>query len=304
MSETEEVETRSVSALKTLVDSFKILQTNLSLFISIFVLTTLPLSLLSFALSLYSHPLQLKIYSLEALALLSPTRTEARHVWEESRADLLTLLRFKALFFLPSYVISLLATITSVNSTALAFSGKRPSCQTAIAAVQASWKRPLATSIYAFAILLAYEFVPLTCSAVVGGGARARWLVAVIGAAVEVYLRAVLGLALVASVVEETFGWEAVKVGWRVVEQKRVFGWVLAGCLVLGSGGVGGGVRVVMDGQDWVMKIGLACLFGLLILWSYVVNTVLYCECSRSRTWQLDRVDNGLPFKFVSSQVL
>ncbi|XP_019054657.1 PREDICTED: uncharacterized protein LOC109115275 [Nelumbo nucifera] len=265
MSETEEVETRSVSALKTLVDSFKILQTNLSLFISIFVLTTLPLSLLSFALSLYSHPLQLKIYSLEALALLSPTRTEARHVWEESRADLLTLLRFKALFFLPSYVISLLATITSVNSTALAFSGKRPSCQTAIAAVQASWKRPLATSIYAFAILLAYEFVPLTCSAVVGGGARARWLVAVIGAAVEVYLRAVLGLALVASV---------------------------------------GGLRVVMDGQDWVMKIGLACLFGLLILWSYVVNTVLYCECSRSRTWQLDRVDNGLPFKFVSSQVL
>nr|DAD27597.1 TPA_asm: hypothetical protein HUJ06_029065 [Nelumbo nucifera] len=216
MSETEEKEfifheTRSLCSLKTLFhSSFNVFRDNPRLFISIFALTTFPLSLLFFCSSLYSRQLKDQIYSLEALALL-----------KESRADSLTLLRLKTLFFLPSYVLSVLATITSVNSMLLAYSGRRPSCRTAVTAILMSWKRPLVTSIYVFIIMVAYDHVPRTISAMVADNSRSRWLVAVIGLIVDEYLRAVLSSAVVVSVTEERLGWEAVKAGWWMVEEKR-----------------------------------------------------------------------------------
>ncbi|KAF8369733.1 hypothetical protein HHK36_032243 [Tetracentron sinense] len=201
----------SLDSLKTLLDSFKILFRNPRIFISIFTILLLPLSLLLFAFSLSSYSLKSEIYHLEALALASPTRFEARHLWKESRVDSLTLLRLKALFFVPSYVLSLLATITAVNSTALAYAGKRPNWETTVTAVRDTWKRPLVTSIFVYVIMLAYVHVPLTFSAFVGIP-HARLFVAVLGVVFEVYLMAVLSLTMVVSVMEERFGWEAVKV--------------------------------------------------------------------------------------------
>ncbi|RVW27938.1 hypothetical protein CK203_094089 [Vitis vinifera] len=66
---------------------------------------------------------------MEAVAALSPTRFEGRHVWKESCA----------------YAISLLAAIPAVHSMDLSCNGKRPTFDTALTAVRTTWKRPLVT---------------------------------------------------------------------------------------------------------------------------------------------------------------
>ena len=111
--------------------------------------------------------------------------------------------------------------------------------------------------------------------------------VALVGLGMEVYLMAVLSLGTVVSVMEERWGWDAIGSGWGLMEGRRFSGWVLSGILVLGSGCIGWEMEAMMDGGDWwsVMGFGnkvlLMCLFGVVVLWSYVLNTVFYCECRR-----------------------
>ncbi|XP_042482309.1 uncharacterized protein LOC122062732 [Macadamia integrifolia] len=182
--------------------------------------------------------------------------------------------------------------ITSVNSTALACAGKRPNLQTAVSAVRVTWKSAFVTSICVFVIMVIYVHLMRTVTALVGWSVHAQWLMVVLGAVLEVELMAVLSFAMVVSVLEERFGWEAIRVGWELMEGRRFCGWLLAGFLVLISRGVGWGFRVSLDGQDETMmvvmmglvdKMGLICLFGMIVLWSYVVYTVFYCDCRATR---------------------
>ncbi|WJZ98576.1 hypothetical protein VitviT2T_017090 [Vitis vinifera] len=284
-----------LSPLKTLFASFKILLRNPKVFVSIFALATLPLSLLLFSLSLSSHPIKSQIYHLEAVAALSPTRFEARHVWKESRAYAISLVRLNALFFFPCYALSLLAAITAVHSTGLSCNGKRPTLDTALTAVRTTWKKPLVTTICVYAVMLVYVLLQRTlvaAAAEAGGLGPVAVVVALVGLGVEVYLMAVLSLGVVVSVMEELWGWDAIGSGWGLMEGRRFSGWVLSGILVLGSGCIGWEMEETMEGGDWwsvsgwrVMgfgnKLWLVCLFGVVVLWSYVVNTVFYCECRR-----------------------
>nr|KYP51409.1 hypothetical protein KK1_026690 [Cajanus cajan] len=80
------------------------------------LLTTLPLSTLVISESISTHSLSSQIHHLEALARFAPTRFEARHVWHQSRHDALSLLRTRALFSLPSYLLSLAAALSAVAS--------------------------------------------------------------------------------------------------------------------------------------------------------------------------------------------
>ncbi|KAK9275534.1 hypothetical protein L1049_022801 [Liquidambar formosana] len=285
--------------INTLLDSFKIFLRNFRIFLSIFALTTLPLSLLLFSLSLHSHPIQSQIYHLESLAFSSSTRFEARHVWKESRADAVSLLRIKALFSIPCYVLSLLSVITAVNSTALAFHGRRPSFSTAVLAVKTAWKRPFVTSLYVYSLMMAYAAVLRTLAAAFVGAPVPRLVVAVVGAVLEIHLMAVLSMGLVVSVNEDRFGLEAIRIGSGLMEGRRVSGWVLSCLLVLVSGCIGWELEGLMDGQEllgkwysWaptVMmgvlsfgdKVGLVCMYALVALWSFVVSTVFYCECRK-----------------------
>lgn len=95
---------------------------------------------------------------------------------------------------------------------------------------------------------------------------------------------AVMSVALVVSVAEERFGWDAIRVGSALMEGSRVRGWVLSGLFVLGSSLIGSKLEHLMDGQDSIAvkdKAGLIVSYGLLVLWSYVVITVFYCDCRK-----------------------
>lgn len=85
--------------------------------------------------------------------------------------------------------------------------------------------------IFIYAILLA--FAPLQrIFASLAPWSELRFIVLPIGSGVEVYLMAVLSSGLVASIGEERFGWEAIKVGSGLMAGRRFCGWVLSGLLV------------------------------------------------------------------------
>lgn len=102
---------------------------------------------------------------------------------------------------------------------------------------------------------------------------------------------AVLSLGIVVSILEERFGWEAIKVGSGLMAERRFCGWVLSGLLALVSGLVRGKMEVLMEGQissskilssmSGMDKMGIICIYGAVVVWSYVVTAVLYCECRR-----------------------
>ncbi|KAB2600228.1 hypothetical protein D8674_010499 [Pyrus ussuriensis x Pyrus communis] len=282
--------------VKVLLDSLKIFHKNKQTFVSIFALTTLPLSLLLFSLSLSSHPLKSHIYHLESLARLAPTRFEARQVWKESRDDAISLLRIKVLFFFPSYALSLLASIAAVTAASTSIHGKRPTLRSSLNAVKITWKRPLVTSICIYALSIASALVPRTLSTVFNSS-WSRLVIMVLGSGLEIYLMGMMGLGLVASILEERYGWDAIRVGWELMAGKKLCGWVMSGMFVLFTWAVARKLEEVMDGEDLMEgsstatltrvvvgiedKLGWVILYGLVVLWGYVVTTVFYCDCRK-----------------------
>lgn len=114
---------------------------------------------------------------------------------------------------------------------------------------------------------------------------------------------AVLSLGLVVSIAEDRFGWEAIRVGSCLMAGRRIAGWVLSGLLLLVSGAIAMDLERIIDDQDSLSststamrvvdgvrnKVGLILLYGVVVLWSYIVNTVFYCEC---RKRHVDRVED------------
>ncbi|KAL5149556.1 hypothetical protein HKD37_13G036356 [Glycine soja] len=289
------------SPLKMIVESLRIMSCNKVVFASIMLLTTLPLSTLVISQSISTHSLTSQIQHLEALAHFTSTRFEARHVCQESRHEALSLLRIKALFSLPSYLLSLAAALSSVHSTLLALHATATT--TAAASLRHHSARLLATTIFVYAILFAFSPLPRVL-AFLATSATARLLLLASASALEVYLMAVMSVALVVSVAEERFGWDAIRVGFVLMEGGRICGWVLSGLFVLGSSLIGSKLEHLMDGQDSIAvkdKASLIVSYGLLVLWSYVVITVFYCDCRKRhpiREHQAD--DDDLPQQQLS----
>ncbi|KAK3221601.1 hypothetical protein Dsin_008626 [Dipteronia sinensis] len=271
--------------LKILYNSLEFFPRNKRISISIFSLLTLPLSFVLFSFSVSARPIKSHIYHLEALARFAPTRFEARHVWNESRVDAVYLLRLRLLYFLPSYSLSLLSAITAVVSAHSSSSaGKRLSLRTALSHVKLTWKRPLVTTICIYAVLVLYSLVVSFTAVVSGNAPGLRMLVWTIG--------------LVVSVLEDRFGFDAIRVGSDLMERRRLCGWVLTSWFFVVSGLIGWRwermMVMMMDGQDYYLgnerwtalslrweKLLLIVLYGIAVLWSYVVTTVFYCECRK-----------------------
>lgn len=282
--------------LKILLNSLDIFSRNKQIFFLLFILVTFPLSFLLFSVSLSARPIKRHVYYLEALARLSSTRFESQHVWKESRATALSLLRLRFSYFFPSYFLSLIAAITAVSCTHYAVHNKRFGFGTAMSSVRLTWKRPFVTTICIYAVLVLYSQASFFIAVLTGSAPGAIVLAWAIGSSVEVYIMAVLGIGLVVSVLEERFGFDAIRTGWGLMEGKRCSGWFLSGWFVLFSGLIGWRwdmLLMAMDLQDlgkekkWTAliesweRVGLIGLYGIEMIWSYVVTTVFYCECRK-----------------------
>ncbi|XP_030456268.2 uncharacterized protein LOC115677283 [Syzygium oleosum] len=289
----------ALSPAKTLLDSLAVLLRNKRLFLSLFAAAALPLSVLLFSLAVSAHPLQSRVLHLESLARLAPTRFESRQVLKESRAAALSLLRLRASYSLPSLALSLAAAVSAVGAAHASLSGRRPTLRSSLSPVREKFPRALATAICVHASMWIYLSVPATLVAVTGSRGGARFLIVAAGLAAEIYLAAVLGLGMVVSVVEERFGWGAIRAGWGLMGEggrRRWGGWALSGFFAALTGWIWRAAEVKMDGQDWGSVEGmvrwtvgvrwrawLIPAYGGVVLWSYVAATVFYCECTKRR---------------------
>lgn len=104
---------------------------------------------------------------------------------------------------------------------------------------------------------------------------------------------AVTSMGLVVSMNEERFGLDAIRIGSDLMKGSRVCGWVLSALFIFVSGVIGWKVEQSIDGEDlangrstvminWMLdQAGLICLFGWVVIWSYIVMTVYYCDCRK-----------------------
>lgn len=114
---------------------------------------------------------------------------------------------------------------------------------------------------------------------------------------------AVLSLGLVVSIAEDRFGWEAIRVGSGLMAGRRISGWVLSGLFVMVSGAIAMDLQRIMDDQDSLSststamrvvdgfrnKVGLILVYGgVVVLWSYIVNTVFYYECRKRHVYRVE----------------
>lgn len=262
------------------------------IFLLIFLFLSLPLSFLLFCLSLSSRPLKNEILRLESLGSYSSTRMEAREVWKESRQDSVSLLQLKALYSLPIALLSLFTSISSVHTSSLLLSQKHLLFASIVTSIKLAWKRVLVTSFFSYILLLLYNQVPMLVAAVFRNQPHWKLLILLTSFCFEVLLIMILGLGLVVSVLEERFGWDAVQVGSRLMKGRRVCGWMVSGSLVALSWWIGIRFKTATEDEDmkagWMIlmaveweKAALVCLYGLLVLWSYVVTTVFYMECRK-----------------------
>ncbi|XVF47790.1 hypothetical protein PTKIN_Ptkin03bG0139200 [Pterospermum kingtungense] len=270
-------------------EPLKIFFQNKHIFLPIFLFLTLPLSFLLFWSSFSSRPLKRHIFHLESVALLSSTSFEARHILKESREESLALLRLKLLYSLPSSILSFLSFISTVHVTSLSPS-QRPSFVSTTTAIKLAWKRVVVTFICSYAIFFLYIQVPQLLAAAFLNHPRLSLPILLIGGCFEVYLMGVLGLGLVVSALEDKFGWDALLLGSDLIGGRRVFWWWVTCTLVAVSGWAGNQFDKLTDGHDsfkwgiWTVvmrwqKLGLLCFYGVVIIWTFIVTTVFYCDC-------------------------
>ncbi|CAN1811473.1 hypothetical protein LINPERHAP1_LOCUS26232 [Linum perenne] len=278
------------SPIKILVESLSIFSKNKRFFLSVTLFLSCPLSFLLFSLNFSSFRLKSQILRLEFLATVAPTRYESRQVWRESRELFLSLLRIKLIYLIPANLLSVVTSIVVVDATGGA--KKSPTIRSAIAAVKPASTRVLATSICIYVISWMYAGIPATVMAMVSDGVgrlKIQFGIWVIGLGVEVYLMAVLGMGLIVSILESKSGWEAIWVGFDLMDGLRVCGWVLTGLLAAATGLIGWRMEELMvageasDMMTWRAAEGweraaLVGLYAVVVVTGFVVSTVYYKE--------------------------
>ncbi|KAK9715541.1 hypothetical protein RND81_06G171800 [Saponaria officinalis] len=271
------------------IDSIKLIFINHpKLFFYIYISAALPLSLSVASLSLSAVPrlLKLHIRRLEFLYQVVDIWVEAANVKETCELDLKQLYRYKLLHFIPVFIFSLfnlVAVVTAVASPAKKRS--RPGFRALVSGLKARWAGPAVTCVVTAAF---WVFWALVTAAVGDSSAAVKVLMTVI----EIYVMAVFSVAGVVSVAEERAGVDAIRAGSGLMKGRRAVGWVLSGLILLTTSCIGREIVGVMDGQDLIGKkltaemrvgymIGLMMLLGWVIMWSYVVITVYYCDCRK-----------------------
>ncbi|MCD7456548.1 hypothetical protein HAX54_032136 [Datura stramonium] len=275
------------------LNSFKIFLSTKKISVYIFTFLSFPLSFLLFLLSFLTFPLKIRIQHLEELSLFSPIHVESRHLLEEANKEAKSLLFLKFLFFFPIFLLSFLTAVAAVN---VAFSVLTNGNATVLPVLKTVWTRVLVTITCVYATMLACTVAPGMLVAFFEARPFVRVVVAVLGSGLELHMMAVTSLALVASVNEGVYGFDAIRVGSGLMEGKRACGWALSGLFVLFSGFVRGAMEAsmaAMDGSDFkrvesTVVIGLLWdnvvwifLYAFVVQWSFVVTTLFYFDLKK-----------------------
>ncbi|QHO21842.1 hypothetical protein HN51_064232 [Arachis hypogaea] len=265
--------------LKMVWESIKTIGCNKVVFATIMAATSVPLSALTLYEARTTHDLAAHIHRLESLGRHVHTRLEARHVFEESRQNALSLLRLKLLFSFPSYLLSLFASLFAVHSSLL----PSPTLRSAAIASFHSFHRPLLTSIVVYALLFLFSPFPHFLAALVAPSPALSFIVPAMASFLQIYLMAVLSLGLVVSVAEERFGWDAIRIGHGIMAGRRLCAWLLSGMFVAVSGLIRWKVdAVAAEGETGIKEKAIVIVsYAFVVIWSYAIMTAFYSHCRK-----------------------
>ncbi|KAL2502374.1 hypothetical protein Fot_36222 [Forsythia ovata] len=206
------------------------------------------------------------------------------------REDFAILLAVQMAFIIGAFVISILTTTATVLVSAMSYNDKTLSLTNLCSRIVTRWKRALVTGFYTKLHAIGYLFlvvalaVPLLMSAN-KATISAAILLGISASFYFLYLVVVWILAVVVSVVDESYGMEAIGKAATVIKGKRLHGFMLNIFFNLLGLIVVQGYRIIL-GEKGLLNLTMYGLFMMVFpslgnLFLSVAYTVLYFQCKK-----------------------
>jgi hypothetical protein len=299
-------EMRFLGVVGVLKEASKILQSYMRLFISLGCTLVLPLGIVIFGHHLISAPLHHKIFINEMREELEAGTPAAAQTQRILDMELVGLALLTILYFVFAMAFSLLSTAAIVYSVASIYTGKGLSYSKVLSVVPTVWKRLVVTFLWAHLVIFVYHFSFLFVLTFLHFlqrtiGLRMEFLgipalIAFFG--MLVYLNLVWHLASVITVLEESYGLEAMKKSVSLIKGKKLVGYglflIYIFCIfvVLISF-----ARSVVSHRHHIQNMPirafvgftLLLLFMAITLFAILMQSVLYFVCKSTHYETIDR---------------
>ncbi|KAL2502334.1 hypothetical protein Fot_36182 [Forsythia ovata] len=206
------------------------------------------------------------------------------------REDFAILLAVQMAFIIGAFVISILTTTATVLVSAMSYNDKTLSLTNLCSRIVTRWKRALVTGFYTKLHAIGYLFLVVALAAPLLMSANKATISAAILLGISasfyfLYLVVVWILAVVVSVVDESYGMEAIGKAATVIKGKRLHGFMLNIFFNLLGLIVVQGYRIIL-GEKGLLNLTMYGLFMMVFpslgnLFLSVAYTVLYFQCKK-----------------------
>lgn len=302
-------ELQSLHVFGVLRESFKLLRSHIKLFIALTLTLILPLCMVGLGHSLVTEPLLARIRWDEYLAYRERGTSAEEKTQEDIHRERVKLLVIFFIYLVSLLAFSLLSTSAIVYSVACIYSEKITSYKKVLTVVPRVWKRLLVT--FSWALLLVSAFILLVSAAIFLVAFLSlslfgpklillqiiMWTGFVLSFGSLIYINCVWHLASVITVLEQSYGLEAMRKSLSLIKGKQLVAYCLfviyTVCTFLI--GLGFGVGVV-HGHHFgvplrvIMGCGLILLLSLVDLVGFLVQTVFYFTCKAYHRESIDRL--------------
>lgn len=283
-------------------ESFNIVPTWRKIFCQITLAMIIPLSFIYLAHIQISHFLFGKILQYEFVLERIPQGTPTYDKLSDMlSSEWIAFLTFKIGYFIFFLILALLSTSAVVYTIACIFTAKEISFKKVMSVVPKVWKRLIVTFVWNFIILFAYNiavllifviFIVLIPPGIISAILLILLLIAYFVG--FVYISVIWHLASVISVLEESFGLNAMIKSQDLIKGKMGISMVIFIILNLCFIGIQFAFeRIVVLGHGFVLRIGygLLCLslLSLLILVGLIIQTIIYFICKSYHHENIDK---------------
>ncbi|XP_010538302.1 PREDICTED: uncharacterized protein LOC104812705 [Tarenaya hassleriana] len=279
---------------QVLVESISITKRSPRSFYLITLTLIFPLSLAILAHSLFTHPIIVKLDSVD-----SYNSARARHDW-----TVLLVIQFCYLIFL--FAFSLLSTAAAVFTVASLYTASPVSFSSTIYAIPKVFKRLFITFLWIALLMFAYNavfflFLVMLLIAIdmnmLGLAIFAGLVISLLYFGVHVYITALWHLGSVVSVLEPIYGYAAMKKGYELLKGRTQMGMVLVFVYLILCTLIGGVFRsvVVHGGENhgiWTRIVIGGSLVGVLVIVNLVgllIQSVFYYVCKSYHRESIDK---------------
>ncbi|KAL2502369.1 hypothetical protein Fot_36217 [Forsythia ovata] len=206
------------------------------------------------------------------------------------REDFALLLAVQMAFIIGAFFISILSTTATVLVSAMSYNDKTLSLTNLCSRIVTRWKRALVTGFYTKLHAIGYLFLVVALVAPLLMSANKATISAAILLGISasfyfLYLVVVWILAVVVSVVDESYGMEAIGKAATIIKGKRLHGFMLNIFFNLLGLIVVQGYRIIL-GEKGLLNLTIYGLFMMVFsslgnLFLSVAYTVLYFQCKK-----------------------